>query len=179
MGIVILSLLLLGKRDMANDESSVSDGESSTSEATAKLENMEYSEVEGGKIQWTLRADVARYFKEKDITEMENVHVTFYMEDGSCIEVNGDRGIIHAGIKDIELIGNVTSILPGGYRVRTDHVYYSHGKKEIYSDTPLLIFGSELQGQANQWSYDLNTRKGYAKNGVDVLWHIELSNATH
>lgn len=161
--------LFSSDRKTGNKPSSIP-SELRSEEETARIENMEYTEVEAGKVRWTLKAGVATYFKDKDLTRLEKVHVLLYLDDGSILEMTGNYGVIHAGVKDIEVSGNVNFALPNGYKVRTENVYYSHGKEQILSRTPVEMAGPGFFGRLSELKYDLKTKKAFGQNGVEVRW---------
>ncbi|SFN01169.1 LPS export ABC transporter periplasmic protein LptC [Thermodesulforhabdus norvegica] len=170
IGGLILSLFLFVSGRKPENRGSIPETGAPEQEGSARIENMEYTEVDGGKVKWTLRAQVATYFKTRDLTELEKVQLLFYLDDGSVLEMRGNRGLIYAGVKDIEINGNVNFLLPNGYKVHTERIYYSHSRRRIFSETPAELSGPGFLGKVSEWEYDLKTGKAFGRNGVVVKW---------
>ncbi len=157
------------KKDKTPAVSSQEKSDSPEIKPTAELNDMEYTEVEDGRILWKIYAKVARYYQEDKKTVLSDVVVRFFLEDGSFIKLSSREGIIYAGVKNLELHGNVSVNLPQNYSFNSDRVFYSNSKKKIYSDTPLRISGPCIKGVVKSWSFDVKAMKGYGEGGVNIV----------
>ncbi len=156
-------------KDKTSAVSSQKMSDNSKINPTAELDDMEYTEVEDGRVLWKIYAKIARYYQEEKRTVLSGVVVRFFLEDGSFIKLTGREGIIYAGVKNLELHGNVSVELPQRYSLKTDRVFYSNSKKMIYSDTPLHISGPCMKGVIRSWGFNVESMKGYGEGGVDIV----------
>ena len=178
--IFVLGLLLLFsntiKQDKTQENISVETSKKPESTPTAELNDMEYTEVEDGKVLWKIFARVAKYYLKEKKTILTNVKVQFFLDDGSVIYLTSKKGIIFAGVKNLELSGNVTVSLPENYILHTERVFYSNIRKEISSTTPLYISGPQVKGSIKSWKFEVNSMKGYGEGGVNLTLYTNLGN---
>jgi LPS export ABC transporter protein LptC len=124
------------------------------------LTNIEFTEIEQEKRKWTLKATQARYFQEGQKTELEDVHLVLYMSSGDEVELRSETGILHAGSKDIELVGQVHALIAHSYQVNTDYAYYNHKEQKIHSDSSIHVEGPELLLDGGRWQYQVGQQQG-------------------
>ncbi len=139
-----------------------------------KLEGMEYSEVADGRVKWQISADVAEFFQEEKKSLLKGVVVKFYIDDKSFIVLEGKEGLFYAGTKDIEILGGVVVKLPNGYIAETEKVRYINQTKEIRSDSLLKVSGNGFSAIVNRWRYDVEDKKAYGEDGVDIKWDLTM-----
>jgi LPS export ABC transporter protein LptC len=130
------------------------------------LTNIEFTEIEQEKRKWTLKATQARYFQEEQKTELEDVYLVLYMRSGDIVELRSESGILHAGSKDIELVGSVHAWIAQSYQVNTDYAYYNHKEKKVYSDSSVHVEGPELILDGGPWHFMVDQQQGTVDGGV-------------
>ena len=130
------------------------------------LTNIEFTEIEQEQRKWTLKATQARYFQEEQRTELEDVHLVLYMRSGDTVELRSETGILHAGSKDIELVGQVHAWIAQSYDVNTDYAYYSHKEQKVYSDSSVHVEGPELILDGGPWHFLVAQQQGTVGGGI-------------
>ena len=121
------------------------------SESEMKLTDIEFTDIQDGRRFWTLRALEARYFQDEQKTQLKAVRLTFFLEEGGEVVLESQDGILNAGSKNIELFNSVRAVLPYGYEIVTDRVYYDHTSKVLYGDNTIGLTGPELDVAGNRW----------------------------
>lgn len=169
-----LTLLLLGGALRSRLEKPQQPQETALdSEAEMTLKGMEYTELQGGKRVWTLRAAEAKYFQEEQKTLLASVQVTFFLDSGDKVLLESQEGVLYAGSKDIEMWNAVRASLPGGYDLATDHARYDHRLETVLSESVIQLGGPDIQAQGKQWSYRI--REGIARVEGGVTGSLVLS----
>jgi LPS export ABC transporter protein LptC len=136
------------------------------SDAEMKLSDMEFTELQEGKRLWTIRAAEAKYFQEEQKTLLTEVHITFFLENGEEIQLTSQEGALHPGTKNIELWNAVQAVLPRGYRLSTERVFYDHQKQTLASDTQVKLAGPDVQLEGKVWEYRISENKAVVEGGV-------------
>jgi LPS export ABC transporter protein LptC len=135
-------------------------------EAEMKLTDMEYTEMQGGRRVWSLKASEARYYQDDQKTQLKSVHLTFFFENGEEAYLESNQGVLYAGTKNIEVWDAVRAKLPRGYELATERAFYEHERKVIYSQSPIEISGSEVQINGSHWKYDIQEHKAAIEGEV-------------
>lgn len=136
------------------------------SEAAMRLADMEYTEMQEGRRIWTLKSSEAKYFQEEQKTELTAVRVTFFLESGEEVLLEGEEGILFAGSKNIELRQAVQAILPDGYVVTTDRAFYDHAARTLSSETAIELTGPDILLKGARWRYLFLEESGVLEGGV-------------
>lgn len=139
---------------------------SSGPEAQMSLTDMDYTEMEGGRRAWTLKADGAQYFQRRQKTHLNGVQLTLYMQNGDEIYMESREGILYAGSKNIELWGAIRAMLPQGYKMTTERIYYDAKARLIRSETPLHIDGPDGNLEGNHWEYRMDDQQAVVEGDV-------------
>jgi len=155
-----------------NYSGKVSDTSSEQSSRGIRLEGMKYTEIsEDGKQCWKIMSKEVEVFLDQKKSLLTDVKAEFYLKNdqrNGAIKLSADKGIFWAGVKDIEVYGNVVVTLPDGTELRTEKAVYRNKDKELLSETPLSISSGWLNGQVGKWRYNLEDGKGYGEGGVKV-----------
>lgn len=113
-------------------------------DANLSISNLDYSEVREGRICWSVRAEAARYYKDKKEALLDQVQAVFFLEDGGRVEVEGDEGLLHKESKDMELWGRVCVRYGDDYRLTTDRLFYDNQQELIHTPEPVALQGQGL-----------------------------------
>jgi LPS export ABC transporter protein LptC len=135
-------------------------------DAEMKLSDMEFTELQEGKRLWTIKAAEAKYFQEEQKTRLTEVRITFFLENGEEIQLTSQEGALHPGTKNIELWNAVQALLPRGYRLFTERVFYDHQKQTLASDTQVKLAGPDIQLEGKVWEYRISETKAVVEGGV-------------
>lgn len=131
-----------------------------------KLSDMEYTEMQGGRRIWALKADEARYFQGQQKSVLKSVHLTFFLESGEEVYLRSQEGILYAGNKNIELWNAVRADFPKAYAIETEHSFYDHEKKIMHSDTPVHVTGPDIDLTGQRWTVKIPERTYILEGGV-------------
>lgn len=61
------------------------------------------------------------------------------------------------------------------YLLKTDNLYYTHGRRFIFSNVPVAIFGNSFDLTAAAMSFDLNTQIASFSGNVKGSFSEDLS----
>jgi len=139
-------------------------------EAEMKLTDMEYTEMQGGRRLWTIKASEARYFQGEQKTVLKSVLLTFYLNEGDEIHLESQQGILYAGTKNIELWDTVHAMLPQGYEFSTERAFYEHEKAMISSEASIGISGPDLKLRGDRWQYRIPEHRAILEGGIQATF---------
>jgi LPS export ABC transporter protein LptC len=89
--------------------------------------------------EWDLKADSARYFKDKKMIEMDNLEVVFYRPDGTIYKLTGKHGTIDLETENINVQGDITGVMPDNTRFATQSFSYDNKKRMVTSRDKVFI----------------------------------------
>jgi len=104
------------------------------------VQDFELTETHDGVLEWTLRADEARTFRNAGETRLSGVRMQFVRADGSVrSRLIADNGTIKDKTGDMHATGNVVLVSAEGDRLTTDDLWYEKGKSIIRGPGPVRI----------------------------------------
>ncbi len=122
-----------------------------------KLKDMKFTEMQEGKKYWTLHASQAEYLQDEQKTLLQDVHLTFYLDkSGEALQLTSRQGVLHAGTKDIDLMGDIRVEMPNGYLATMQTAHYIHSKKIVESPDPVHLSGPGLDLTGQMWQYTVS-----------------------
>lgn len=130
------------------------------------LTGVEFTEIEHEQQKWTLKASQARYFQNEQKTELKDVHLVLHMKSGDEVELRSQSGILYAGSKDMELIGEVQARVAQSFQLTTDYAFYDHDQQKISSGAGVHVEGPELLLDGARWEYVIAEQRGRVDGGV-------------
>ena len=119
-----------------------------------------------GKREWSLEAASAHYMEDEKQVILNELSVTFYLDDGDEVYLTAERGVLNTGSNDIEVSGNVI-IKKDTYQLTTDKLNYENKQRIIFTRGPVLLTGEDARVSANSASLDLNTKTIILKGNVE------------
>lgn len=119
-----------------------------------------------GKREWSLEAASAHYMEDEKQVILNELSVTFYLDDGDEVYITAERGVLNTGSNDIEVSGNVI-IKKDTYQLTTDKLNYENKQRIIFTRGPVLLTGEDARVSANSASLDLNTKTIILKGNVE------------
>jgi LPS export ABC transporter protein LptC len=118
-----------------------------------------------GATEWSMDAGSVTYFDADKKALFEDISVTFYLKDGSHIDMTADKGVLHTESQDIEVTGNIV-VKNMEYRLQTEILDYNHKQRMIYSKTPVRISGESFKMVADSMSIDLKRNQAGFKGNI-------------
>jgi lipopolysaccharide export system protein LptC len=137
------------------------------------LGEVRHTAVREGKKEWTLEASSAQYSENSREALFKDVKVTFFMDNGGKVNLEGQQGTINTASNDMRVSGNVR-VEKDENALLTDMIEYDHKKRLITSQFPIRILGRNFELQANAMQVDLATERAIFKG--DVEGHINAVN---
>lgn len=119
-----------------------------------------------GKREWSLEAASAHYIEDQNQVILNELSVTFYLDDGDEVYLTAQQGVLNTGSNDIEVSGNVI-IKKDTYQLTTDKLNYENKQRIIFTRGPVLLTGEDARVSANSASLDLNTKTIRLKGNVE------------
>jgi LPS export ABC transporter protein LptC len=119
-----------------------------------------------GKREWSLEAASAHYMEDEKQVILNELSVTFYLDDGDEVYLTAERGVLNTGSNDIEVSGNII-IKKDTYQMTTEKLNYENKRRLIFTQSPVLLTGEDARVSANSASVDLNTKTIILKGNVE------------
>ncbi len=136
-------------------------------DATLSIGKIHHTATRKGKKEWSLEAASANYIGKTSQMVLDDLMVTFFLDDASEITLTADKGILNTDSNDIEVSGNVV-VINREYKLLTKGLNYAHDKRVLYSTAPVTISGPEAHLAADTISFDLNTKKVTLEGNVET-----------
>lgn len=133
--------------------------------ASISIGKVHHTATRNGKKEWSLVAESAHYIENEKRALFENLHVVFYMEDGSEVNLTADRGYLQTDSNDIQVEGDVL-VDNGDYRLETGALNYNHNLRQLHTDVQVNVYGGWFTLSADAVSVDLNTQQSEFKGNV-------------
>lgn len=102
--------------------------------------------IDNGRKVWELSASEAQYHDDTHVVVVTQPLVSFFMEDGRELALQGAEGRVFLGGRDlqrVELSGGIR-VQFGDYALRTPEAYYDRSDDRIIASGPVQISGREL-----------------------------------
>ena len=97
--------------------------------------------------EWELWADKAISVYGKGDLDLENVKIRFFGLDGVDFLVTGERGIVEAETKNMQIQGTVIMKSSNGYVFDTDNMVYDSEARALTSVAPVKVLGPRLSSR--------------------------------
>lgn len=107
--------------------------------------------------KWSLAAASARLYSSKNIVELNDVFVIFFMENNEEVRLRADSGELNSQTNDMVLNGDIVGIMPP-YRLTTESLNYDHRSRMISAAAPVDIIGDAAQLKADTMNYGLKSK---------------------
>ncbi|MGD9330335.1 MAG: LPS export ABC transporter periplasmic protein LptC [Desulfobacterales bacterium] len=115
---------------------------------------IQHTAVKDGRKQWSLKAASAQYSKKTEEAVFEDVQVTFFMDDGREVMVQGRQGRLNTETNNIEIAGEVIA-RDADYQLAAETIHYNHADRRINIPTAVKITSQAFELQANEMTVDL------------------------
>jgi LPS export ABC transporter protein LptC len=132
--------------------SSIKDG------ANLSLGKIRQTATRDGKKEWSLEANSAHYIENDNKAVLQELSITYFLNDERRVYLNADHGILDTNTNDIEFSGNVV-VKNEDYQLRTERLHYHHEQRLIFTDDPVQISGEAANLKGDTLRYDLNAGK--------------------
>jgi len=183
-GIVIILIVTYNQRNKTSDVPEISgeelvgeDIESGNVPASLEARTITYTESKDGKTLWEINADEARFYKDEDRSEFDNINVIFFYQDTYELTLSGDTGVLDNESKNIDLSENVTITAWEDYVLTTDTLYFDSVGNEISTDDPIELIGTDLSFHGTGLTFDLANEELFVHEDVVTNLNVEGSDS--
>jgi LPS export ABC transporter protein LptC len=136
--------------------------------ASLAIGNIHQVSTRDGIKEWILDARSAHVIDETKQLMLEDVTVVYFVKDGKEVRLTANRGTLKTETKDIEVTGQVLLIY-SDYTLETNKMNYDHGRRILFSSTPVKIIGNTITLSAGSMKYDLTANQAWFQQKVEVL----------
>lgn len=113
--------------------------------ADQKMERVHLVEGVGSSKEWELFAETAEGFLGQGVWNLSKVKVIFYAKTGDSYIVQGKRGQIDGTTKDMDIVGDVSTLSSNGYEFVTPSIHYYSATKQLNAPETLRLKGPKDQ----------------------------------
>jgi len=142
--------------------------------ADLAIASFEQTATKNGIKEWHLNAKSAKYNKSQEEAVLEDLRVTFYLEDGRQAHLTADRGTIMTQSKDLKVSGNVMAN-NDDFQLKTETMHYFHDQRILLSRVPVEISGPAFHIVADSIRVDLNTQRTLLEGNVEGSFSDSLA----
>lgn len=121
-----------------------------------KMEGVHLTRAVAGKTEWELRARSASYSRNKGVTYLDTPEVVLYGKRELKIELKGEKGEVFNDTNDISISGNVIISTTDGYTLRTESLNYSSSKREVSTESRVVVKGKGMEVEGVGMAADIN-----------------------
>jgi lipopolysaccharide export system protein LptC len=141
------------------------------------LGEVRHTAVREGRKEWVLEAASAQYSESTKEAVFDEVKVTFFLENGDQIHLQGQKGTINTASNDMQVAGNVR-VEKDDQVFLTEKIDYNHTNRYLISPSEVRITGPRFDLRADTMRVDLAAEtaffKGAVKGTIDAANQLRL-----
>ncbi len=130
------------------------------------LGEVRHTAVREGRKEWVLEAASAQYSESSKEAVFNEVKVTFFMDNGDRIHLQGQKGTINTASNDMQVAGNVR-IERDDQTLLTDQIEYDHETRYLTSPSEVRITGRNFDLRADAMRVDLAAETAFFTGAVE------------
>ncbi|MDJ0853978.1 MAG: LPS export ABC transporter periplasmic protein LptC [Desulfobacterales bacterium] len=130
------------------------------------LGEVRHTAVREGRKEWVLEAASAQYSESSKEAVFNEVKVTFFMDNGDRIHLQGQKGTINTASNDMLVAGNVR-IERDDQTLLTDQIEYDHETRYLTSPSEVRITGRNFDLRADAMRVDLAAETAFFTGAVE------------
>ncbi len=130
------------------------------------LGEVRHTAVREGRKEWVLEAASAQYSESSKEAVFNDVKVTFFMENGDRIYLQGQKGTINTASNDMQVAGNVR-IEKDDQTLLTEKIDYNHEGRLLTSPSEVRISGRTFDLRADTMRVDLKAETAFFTGAVE------------
>ncbi|MEO1933803.1 MAG: hypothetical protein ABGX04_03290 [Myxococcales bacterium] len=134
------------------------------------VRGMTFVASEASSNEFILRADIARFYPDRQVADLEIVHVEVAPGlDRVGFEMRCDVGQLNLSTQDLVAEGNVVGTIEGGRRFEALWVVYDEAKGVLYTDDPVLIVDEDGRYRGGGFRYLVNEQRFRLLGGASIV----------
>ncbi|MBI2712213.1 MAG: LPS export ABC transporter periplasmic protein LptC [Bdellovibrio sp.] len=126
-------------------EASLAPGIPANRIAEYAVDKFNYVSVQSGEKQWKIVADKAYMYNPEKLVHALEVTAHLYDPDDSATIVTGKEAKYILNQKDLEIFGNVHTVFPDGFELRSEYLRYLPNEKRIIIPKEYIVKGEGKQ----------------------------------
>ncbi|MBN1932156.1 MAG: LPS export ABC transporter periplasmic protein LptC [Desulfobacterales bacterium] len=130
------------------------------------INQLRHTATRNGMTEWSLEAKSAQLIDSKKEAFLQNISLTFFLDNGEKIYLTANQGVLKTDSNDIEVSGNIM-IKNNKYRLKTENLHYEYGRRIIFTNAPVEIFGVSFNLMADSMVFNFNTNKILLEGSVN------------
>jgi lipopolysaccharide export system protein LptC len=130
------------------------------------LGEVRHTAVREGRKEWVLEAASAQYSESTKEAVFDEVKVTFFLDNGEQIHLQGQKGTINTASNDMQVAGNVR-IEKDDRVFLTEKIDYNHTNRYLTSPSEVRITGPRFDLRADTMRVDLAAETAFFKGAVE------------
>lgn len=138
------------------------------------IDNIHQTTTRNGRKEWQLDAASAHYIDTEKKVRLEDLGMTFFLENQQQIQLTAESGILETETQNISIKGQV-KLKNEDANLQTDELHYQHDKQFIFADTPVTITGDVFQLSAESMTLDLEKGRAVLKGNVQATFDDDFS----
>lgn len=149
------------------------------SRADVSLKTVRYTETSEGERKWTLVADGVQYWRDQEVSRLENIRITFYRpandsDSDNEVLLTARKGKFHLDTREVELQGDVELQTDDGMTFRSEKAFYSEKERQISSPGEVHLSSAGMEVDAVGMRYHLDNRGLSLLSDVDAEIEAEI-----
>jgi len=133
------------------------------------LNRIHHVATRDGVKEWILDAESAEYDKGANKTIFTNLAATFFLKDGTDIQLTSRHGVLLTDTKDMEASKDVV-VRSGPYELKTERLFYDHERRSISTDVPIVVKGEGVKVTGESMHFSLNTQRAVLRGAVEAVF---------
>ncbi len=130
------------------------------------LGEVRHTAVREGRKEWVLEAASAQYSESSKEAVFNDVKVTFFMDNGDKVHLEGQKGTINTASNDMQVAGNVR-VEKDEQTLLTEMIEYNHETRYLTSPSEVRILGRNFDLRADRMQVDLATETALFTGAVE------------
>ena len=129
------------------------------------IDDIHQTATRNGKKEWQLDAASARYFDAEKKVRLDNIGMTFFLEDQQEIHLTANSGTLETESQNVSVQGQV-DLKNQDAHLQTEALHYQHKTRFISSKSPVKITGEAFQLSADSMTLDMENGRAVFKGNV-------------
>jgi len=125
-------------------------------EATLSLCTIRQVATRNGQMDWSLNAQSAQYYNDRNEADFTNPSVTFFLDTQEKVHLSAREGTVRTDTNDMEVHGSVV-IRNNDFELKTESLRYDNQKRTFFSDRTVVLTSPRGDITADGASYATET----------------------
>ena len=130
------------------------------------LDDVRFTDTEGGRPNWVIESDTATLFKEKNKAHFKGVRLTFSSADGRLMHLESQEGELDTETRNMILRGDIRGRSSDGLQFFTSSLNYFDARREIETRAPVRIVAPNFATEGVGMVVDLKKERVRLLNQV-------------